>query len=53
MKLTPPTNTTFFLSAFLGVVALGFGFFNGFSVSTYVLLAGLALLIVGNVYEKI
>jgi hypothetical protein len=53
MKLTPPTNLTFGLSGVLGVAGLLVGLSTGFALSTYLLLAGLALLVVGNAYEKI
>ncbi len=53
MKLTPPTNATFWASGTLGVVALVLGFSSGFTLTTYLALAGLALLVIGNLYEKI
>ena len=53
MRLTPPTNTTFGLSAVFGVVAVALNLTDGFSASTIVALVGLAVLVVGNVYGKI
>ncbi len=53
MRLTPPTNSTFYASGTLGVVALVLGLSSGFTLTATLALAGLVLLVVGNVYEKI
>jgi small-conductance mechanosensitive channel len=52
MKLTPPTNVTYGISLLLGVLAIVLGILTGFATSTYLALAGLALLALGNYLEK-
>ncbi len=53
MKLTPPTNVTFGIGVFFGVVSLVLGVFSEFSLSLVLALVGVLILAVGNLYEKI
>lgn len=52
MRLTPPTNATFWISVLLGLVSVIAGFTIGFTISTYLALAALLVLMLGNLFEK-
>lgn len=53
MKLTPPTNKTFTMAIFVGIIALAIGLYKGINLSLVIALVGLAILASGNIYEKI
>jgi len=52
MRLTPPTNMTFGISMVFGLAGLGLGLFQ-VSFGLALALVGLALLAIGNMFEKI
>lgn len=53
MRLTPPTNLTFGIGIIFGIAGLGLGLYQGISSALTVALAGLIILAIGNLYEKI